>query len=188
MRILLSVLFSLLLAAWSLPARAQDEADGSTFDQKTILHEAEMFFGDASASIAKVIEKAFDDHGRPNAYILGSEVGGAIIFGGRIGKGVLKHKVFGDADVHWIGPSIGLDFGGDASKVFVLVYHLPDIESIYKRYFGVDGSFYFVGGVSLNYRQKGEVILAPIRTGVGLRAGISGGYVKFTKRRTMFPF
>lgn len=74
------------------------------------------------------------------------------------------------------------------SKVFVLVYHLPGTEKIFQRFPSVDGSLYYVGGVGINYQQRDKIILAPIRLGVGLRAGASIGYMHYTKSKTLNPF
>lgn len=168
------------------PAFAQNNDD--TFDEDTILNEAANFFGGASEALAKIVEKVIGEKGRPNAYISGEVVGGALIIGVRYGDGWLTHKIFGDSRVYWRGPSIGPDFGADGSKVFILVYHLPDIEKIFQMFPAVEGSAYFIGGIGVNYQQVDDIILAPIRTGVGLRFGANLGYVKFSKTRKLFPF
>jgi hypothetical protein len=135
-----------------------------------------------------VIEKAFKEHGRPNGYIKGEEASGAITVGLRYGDGLLKMKSGGARKVYWQGPSIGFDFGANASKVFILVYHLSSPGQIFQRFPAVDGSFYYVGGAGINYQQRGNVILAPIRLGVGLRAGASIGYMHYTPKKTYIPF
>ena len=106
----------------------------------------------------------------------------------RYGNGTLVMKSGGKRTVHWQGPSIGFDLGANASKVFVLVYHLPSSDSLFQRFPAVDGSFYYVGGAGINYQQRDNIILAPIRLGVGLRAGASIGYVHYTKTKTLNPF
>ena len=113
---------------------------------------------------------------------------GALGIGGRYGNGTLQMKGGGGASVHWAGPSIGFDAGANASKVFVLVYHLPNVDALFQRFPALDGSFYFVGGVSANYHQSGDIILAPIRLGAGLRAGVNIGYMKYTRKKTWNPF
>ncbi len=171
-----------LLAAESAPA------ENDTYDQDSIIKDAVGWFGKGSEGLAKVVEKAFKEHGRPNGYIKGEEAGGAISVGLRYGNGTLVLKSGGKRTVHWQGPSIGFDLGANASKVFVLVYHLPSSDSIYQRFPAVDGSFYYVGGAGINYQQRDNIILAPIRLGVGLRAGASIGYVHYTKTKTLNPF
>ena len=141
-----------------------------------------------SEGLAKAIEKAFRDQGRPNAYITGEEGSGAFVVGLRYGQGTLERKSGARRSVYWNGPSIGWDVGGNASKVFMLVYHLPSEDAIFQRFPGVEGSLYFVAGFGLNYVQSGPIVLAPIRTGVGLRAGASAGYLSFTPRRSWIPF
>ena len=181
----------------AVPAFAQDkksepkkEAQKSedTYDQDSVLKEAEAFFGRSTEGLAKVIEKAFKDHGRPNGYVKGEEAAGAVTVGLRYGNGTLVMKDGGTRRVWWQGPSIGFDFGGNVSKVFVLVYHLPRASAIFQRFPGVDGSLYWIAGAGINYQQRNNVILAPIRLGVGLRAGASVGYMKYTSSKTYNPF
>lgn len=177
------VLVTLWFAGIAVPAAADD-----TFSAEEISSKATGFFGDMSEGLAKAIEKAFRDQGRPNAYIMGEEGSGAFIVGLRYGQGTLEEKRGVRRTAYWNGPSVGWDFGGNASKVFMLVYHLPDTEAIFRRFPGVEGSLYFVAGFGLNYVQWGEIVVAPIRTGVGLRAGAAVGYLSFTPDRSFIPF
>ena len=184
-----AALAGLLMA---LPAAAEGDApkdaDKNTYDQDSILKDAADFFGESTEGLAKVIEKAFKEQGRPNGYIKGKEASGAITVGLRYGDGVLIMKNGTKRKVFWEGPSIGFDLGGNASKVFVLVYHLPNAERLFERFPSVDGSFYYVGGVGINYQQRDRIILAPIRLGVGLRAGASIGYMHYSRKKTLNPF
>ena len=192
--LLASLLASALAAAAPVFAAEEKKADekasprDDTFDQDSVLRDAEQFFGRSTEGLAKVIEKAFKDHGRPNAYVKGEEIAGAIAVGLRYGNGTLVLKDGKMRPVWWTGPSIGFDAGANASKVFVLVYHLPRPSAIFQRYPGVDGSFYFVGGAGINYQQRDQIVLAPIRLGVGLRAGASVGYINYTPKKTYNPF
>jgi hypothetical protein len=170
----------------TMPAQAAE--DDESYDQETIIHEATEFFGETTAGLAKAIADVFEDQGRPNGFITGEEISGAFVVGLRYGDGTLHRKKGDTRKVHWQGPSVGFDAGGNASKVFVLVYHLDDSEEIYQRFPGVEGTFYFVAGVGVNYQQTGDIILAPIRTGVGLRAGANVGYLRYTKKRSWNPF
>ena len=180
-------MLALLLTAPAFAAETAPE-EKDTYDQDSIIKDAVGWFGKGSEGLAKVVEKAFKEHGRPNGYIKGEEAGGAISVGVRYGNGTLVLKSGGKRTVHWQGPSIGFDLGANASKVFVLVYHLPSSDSIFQRFPAVDGSFYYVGGAGINYQQRDNIILAPIRLGVGLRAGASIGYVHYTKNKTLNPF
>jgi hypothetical protein len=184
----LALLAVALAAAPLRAADSQKDADQDTYDQDSIIKDATEFFGKSTEGLAKVIEKAFKDHGRPNGYIKGEEASGAITVGLRYGNGTLKLKNGAARKVYWQGPSIGFDLGGNLSKVFVLVYHLPGTDKIFQRFPSVDGSFYYVGGVGINYQQRDNIILAPIRLGVGLRAGASIGYMHYTKSKTINPF
>ena len=182
-----------IIAAFAAgPAFAADEkkkpAEGDTFDQDSVLHDAEAFFGKGAEGLAKVIEKAFKENGRPSGYIRGQEAAGAITVGLIYGDGTLVMKNAKARRVFWSGPSIGFDFGANASKVFVLVYHMKNSGALFQRVPAVDGSFYYVGGAGINYQRRGGITLAPIRLGVGLRAGVSIGYVHYTPKKTYNPF
>ncbi len=105
----------------------------------------------------------------------------------RYGECTLNRKTGAVRKVYWQGPTIGFDFGADASKMFILIYHLPDVDWLFQRFPAIDGSFYFIAGVGVNYQQSGDIIQAPIRTGVGLRAGINVGYMHYTREFSWIP-
>jgi hypothetical protein len=173
------------------PAPANEPAAaGQTYTQNEIVNRAAGFFGTTTEGLARAVERVFSEKGSPNAYITGVEGSGAVVVGLRYGDGDLFMKSSGDrpVKVYWQGPSVGFDIGGNASKVFTLVYNLPNTEAIYQRFPGVDGSAYLVAGVGVNYQQNGRIILAPMRTGVGLRAGASIGYLSYSKERNILPF
>jgi hypothetical protein len=146
------------------------------------------FFGKVSVGFAKVVEYAFQRAGKPNGYILGEEAGGAFVAGLRYGEGVLYTKDAGEHRVFWQGPSIGYDFGADGSKTMVLVYDLRSPGEIYNNFAGIDGSAYFIGGVGITFLNNEKVVLAPIRSGLGLRLGANIGYLKYTREPTWNPF
>jgi len=166
----------------------QGDVPQETYTQEETLEAASKFFGGTSAGLAKAVEKAFSELGRPVGYIIGSEGSGAFVVGLRYGEGTLKYKNGGSTKVYWQGPSVGFDFGGNASKVFTLVYNLHWTKDLYQRFPGVDGSLYVVAGVGLNYQRANDITLAPIRTGVGLRAGANVGYLSYTREKTINPF
>ncbi|MDP1690984.1 MAG: DUF1134 domain-containing protein [Burkholderiaceae bacterium] len=174
---------ALALPAWAIAA----ESEANTYDKDTISHDVTEFFGSTTEGLAKVIEKAFAEHGRPNGYIKGEEGSAAVTIGVRYGNGTLTLKSGGSKKVYWSGPSIGFDLGANASKVFILVYRLNKADDIFKRYAGVDGSLYYVGGAGINYQRRGSVVLAPIRLGVGLRAGASVGYMHYRREKSWLP-
>lgn len=174
-----------VVAAAPLAMAAEDEKD--TYDQDSILKDVADFFGETTEGLAKVVEKAFKEQGRPNGYIKGEEISAAITIGLRYGEGELTLKNGGKRNIFWQGPSIGFDLGANASKVFILVYHLPKADSIFQRFPAVDGSLYYVGGAGINYQQRDSIVLAPIRLGVGLRAGASIGYMHYTRTKTLNP-
>jgi len=161
---------------------------GPTYEDDDVLAAAEGTFGKGAKGLAKAIESILRKQGRPNAYIAGREASGAFVVGARYGSGMLNHKVAGTQKVYWRGPSVGFDVGGDAAKVFVLVYNLYDTEDLYKRFPGGEGRLYFVGGFAITYLRRGNVVLIPVRLGVGWRAGINAGYMKFSHKSKWIPF
>lgn len=165
-----------------------DAARGDTFRREEVLSAAEGTFGKGAAGLAGIIERTLKEQGEPNAYISGREAGGAIIVGLRYGAGTMFHKVEGPLPVHWTGPSVGFDLGGDASKVFVLVYNLYDSEELFRRFPAGEGRLYFVGGFAATYLRRGNIVLIPIRLGVGWRQGVNLGYMKFTHKGRIIPF
>lgn len=175
------------LAAFGLAGSSWAEDEAKTYGEDEMLTRAAAFFGKGTEGLAKVIEKAFKDQGRPNGYITGEEASAALTVGVRYGEGRLTLKSGGGAKVYWAGPSIGIDAGANAAKVFTLVYHLPNVKSIYQRFPGVDGSLYWVGGVGVNYQHVNGITLAPIRLGVGLRTGASIGYLHYRDKKSYLP-
>ncbi len=160
-----------------------------TYTYEEVLAAGKSFFGATSEGLANVIKQVFDTYGRPNAIIKGSDTSGAFVVGLRYGSGELvRKKQKQPLKVYWTGPSAGFDFGGSGSQAFMLVYNLEKTGQLFQRFPGVEGSFFFVAGVGVNYYQSGNTIIAPIRTGVGLRTGVSAGYVHFTRKRKWVPF
>lgn len=171
------------------PRRYSDEAgDSGTYSQGEILEAGHGFFGSVSKGLANVVEYAFKQSGRPNGYILGEDAGGAFVAGLRYGEGRLHTRFAGTHKVYWQGPSIGYDFGAEGSKTMVLVYNLRDPSDLFHRFAGVQGSAYIVGGVGVQFQTYGDVTLAPIRAGIGLRLGANIGYLKYTRTPTWNPF
>ena len=146
------------------------------------------FFGTVSRGLATIIEKAVSQWGLPNGYVLGQEAGGAFIAGLRYGEGTLYTKNAGDLRVFWQGPSVGWDIGGEGSRTMMLVYSLPSTDAIYQRFGGIDGSAYFIGGFGITALTVNNIVVVPIRAGVGLRLGANIGYLKFTPTATWNPF
>jgi hypothetical protein len=171
------------------PDRAAAEPrDDATYTMDEIVNAGHRFFGTVTDGLSRVVEYAFSRQGRPNGYILGEEAGGAFIAGLRYGEGILTTKFIDDQPVFWQGPSLGYDFGAEGSKTMILVYNLRHPDDIYHRFAGVDGSAYFVGGVGITFQRYGDVVLAPIRSGIGFRLGANVGYLKYSREPTWNPF
>lgn len=169
------------------PVPAQPPASNQ-FSPNEIIEAGHHFFGGVSRGLAAIVEKAVSQWGLPNGYVLGEEAGGAFIGGLRYGDGTLYTKNAGDIRVYWQGPSLGFDAGADGARTMMLVYNLPRTEAIFERFGGVDGSAYFVGGFGMTALTANDIVVVPIRSGVGLRLGANLGYLKFTTRPTWNPF
>ncbi len=170
-------------AAQSTPQQAN-----STYSPGEIVDAGSRFFGGVSSGLAHIVERAVSQWGLPNGYILGQEATGAFIGGLRYGKGTLYTKNAGDLPVFWQGPSLGWDFGGDGARTMMLVYNLPATDAVYQRFGGVAGSAYFVGGFGMTVLAANNMVVVPIRSGMGLRLGANIGYLKFTPDPTWNPF
>jgi hypothetical protein len=200
-------LVAMLLAA--APARAQQAADtypvvpqqlpesspvlpqppsANQYSSNEVIDAGHHFFGGISRGLASVVEKAVSQWGLPNGYILGEEASGAFIGGLRYGEGRLYTKNAGDMRVFWQGPSLGFDAGADGARTMMLVYNLPRTEAIFDRFGGIAGSAYFVGGLGMTALTGNDIVVVPIRSGLGLRLGANLGYLKFTERPTWNPF
>jgi hypothetical protein len=177
----------LLLPALS-PANAQQSQGGRGFSADEIVRTGHKFFGTVSRGLAEVVEAAFSKWGQPNGYVLGQEGGGAFVVGLRYGDGTLYTKNAGDRRVFWEGPSVGFDAGGEGARTMMLIYNLPATDAIFQRFGGIDGSAYFVGGFGMTALTANNVVVVPIRSGVGLRLGANIGYLKFTPQATWNPF
>ena len=160
----------------------------SAYSDDEVTRAANDFFKNGAQDLSKVLQKVLKEKGQPVAIIRGEEVGGAIGVGVRYGHGELVYKGGGGQKVYWQGPSIGFDLGANAVKLFALVYELPSSERLFRRFPGIDGSLYFVGGFGVNYVQNGDTVIAPVRLGVGWRQGLSVGYMNFSAKKRINPF
>src|SRR5882757_9876250 len=187
MRIVLrTIAFAVALVGWGIgPLAAQEPG---RYSPNELVNAGHQFFGTISQGLATVIEKAISNWGQPNGYVLGQEAGGAIVAGLRYGDGTLYTKNAGDLRVYWQGPSVGFDWGGDGARTMMLVYNLPRTDAVYQRFVGVDGSAYFIGGFGMTALTASNILVVPIRSGVGFRLGANVGYLKFTPAATWNPF
>src|SRR3954464_11185827 len=170
--LILGVLSTAPVAAQSGPPPGTLSAEDSRFNSSEIVNAGHNFFGTVSRGLAQIVERAVSKWGLPNGYVLGEEAGGAFVAGLRYGEGMLYTKNAGDLKVFWQGPSIGWDVGGDGDRTMMLVYNLPATQAVYQRFAGVDGSAYFVGGFGMTVLTANNVVLVPIRSGVGARLGV----------------
>jgi hypothetical protein len=166
----------------------QRQPGPNTYGPDELVGAGHKFFGNVSRGLASVIERAVSQWGLPNGYILGEEGSGAFVAGLRYGEGTLYTKNAGDLRVYWQGPSVGFDWGGDGARTMTLVYNLPATSAIYQRFAGIDGSAYIIGGFGMTALTANNIVLVPIRSGLGLRLGANIGYLKYTPRATWNPF
>jgi hypothetical protein len=157
------------------------------YSKDEVVHNVSDFFGVTAENTGALIEKLFHENGRPAAYIAGQEGSGAFFFGLRYGKGLMYMKDRPTMPVFWQGPTGGFDIGGNASRVFTLCYDLEYPDAIFRRFPGVEGSAYLVGGLGVNYQRADGITLAPVRAGVGLRLGASVGYLAYSRQRNVVP-
>lgn len=173
---------------WPRGARAAAEQQPSEFSGDEVIRAGHHFFGTISRGLAEVVENATRRWGRPNGYILGQEASGAFVGGLRYGEGVMYTRNAGDLKVFWQGPSLGFDAGADGDRTMMLVYGLPAVNAVFHRFGGVDGSAYFVGGFGMTALTADNIVVVPIRSGLGARLGLNLGYLKFTPQPTWNPF
>jgi hypothetical protein len=175
-------------SAGPVPPPPPQPPASNQFSPNEVIDAGHHFFGGVSRGLASIVEKAGSQWGQPNGYILGEEASGAFVGGLRYGDGTLYTKNAGDVRVYWQGPSLGFDAGADGARTMMLVYNLPRTDAIFERFGGVAGSAYFIGGLGMTALTASDIVVVPIRTGVGLRLGANLGYLKFTPHPTWNPF
>lgn len=183
----------LLTGSTLLPTIARANMDTTiqpedTFSAQEVVDAGHRAFGGVTEGLALGIESLFSDFGRPNAYVIGEEGGGALIAGVRYGEGVLVTRNVGQHRLFWQGPSIGFDIGANGSRTMMLAYNLPSVEAVYRRFGGINGAAYAIAGLDISVYASEDIYLAPIRTGVGARLGINAGYLNVTRQPTWNPF
>lgn len=186
-----AILFAITLSLASALAPLSANAQGTVSDAYStdeLINAGSEFFGSVSQGLASVVERAVAQFGQPNAYILGKEGSAALIGGVRYGEGAMYTRNVGQREIFWQGPTIGFDAGADGSQVMMLVYNLPNVNEVYGRYPAVQGTAYFIGGVGMTVMKRDNVIMVPIRSGIGARLGVNVGYLKFTPQPTWNPF
>ena len=179
-----------LLVAGACAGRqeAATPVSAETFSRAEVEDAVQRLSGEVSENMAVALNRVFADYGAPNAFITGEETSGALIIGLTFGAGALETKSGETREIHWQGPSIGFDFGAEGVQTFILIYNLEDVEKLYQRFPGLAGKAFFIGGVGVTYLQSENTILAVMRSGVGIRAGVNAGYVKFRREATILPF
>lgn len=191
--ILLYTLIYITTFSINLSAEWYDEQDSSVseneqFTINELVLAGHDFFGTATEGLGIAIETIFSSLGRPDAYIVGEEASAALIAGLTYGEGVISTKSLGEEKIYWQGPSIGIDYGGDGSRIMFLIYNLDSVNDMYKRYPGTNGTAYIVGGMGGSFFNRSGVTVATIKTGAGVRLGANIGYIKFSEKPKWLPF
>lgn len=170
------------------PTPVNNPGDPGTFRAEELVDSGHRFFGTISRGLALAVQEAVRRWGEPNGYILGQEASGAFFGGLRYGEGRLYTRNAGERRIFWQGPSLGFDVGGDGARTMMLVYNMPTVDSLYQRFVGIDGSAYLVGGFGVTAAAADDMVVVPIRSGLGWRLGVNMGYLKFTPQPTWNPF
>jgi len=189
--LIFSLLLSFLLISFSFGTLlSKTNKKKETFNKSEMVEKAKIYFADLSEGVGIIIERSFNDFGQPSAYIEGEEFSGAFFGGLRYGGGKIYFKDGTVKDVFWNGPSLGFDLGANASRVFTLIYNLEldNYKKLFVRFPDVEGTLYLVAGLAINYQKKNDIIITPVRSGLGLRAGINLGYTKYTQKKSLIPF
>ena len=190
-KILTVLIFSFFLNFFYLNlSNAEEIKKEKTFDKNEMVGKAKIYFADLSEGVGIVIERSFKDFGQPSAYIEGEEFSGAFFGGFRYGGGKMYFKDGTVKDIYWNGPSLGFDLGANASRVFTLIYNLEvdNFNKLLGRFPEVEGTLYLAAGLAINYQKKDDIIITPVRSGIGLRAGVNLGYSKYTEKKSFIPF
>ena len=69
----------------------------------------------------------------------------------------------------------------------MLVYNMPFTDALYKRFVGIDGSAYFIGGFGVTAVAADEMIVVPIRAGVGRASRRQSGLSEIHPRADLEP-
>jgi len=173
-------------AEWYDDQNPSESSEG--FNVSELVLAGHDFFGTATEGLGTAVETVFSALGRPDGYIIGEEASGAIIAGLTYGEGMITTKNLGEEKIYWQGPSIGIDYGGDGSRVMFLIYNMDNINDVHKRFVGTNGTAYVVGGLGGSVYNRGGVTIATIKTGAGLRMGANIGYIKFSENPKWLPF
>lgn len=167
---------------------AQNPAAIENFSESNLIIASAKYLGATAESMAEVIDRIFSRYGEPSAVIRGEEISVAAVIGARYGRGTLIFRDGREFPIYWRGPTAGVDMGATGLKSFALVYNIKQPEDLYRRIPSVDGSLIALGGVAFNYMQHNEIVIAPMRVGVGYQLGVSLGYLKFAPSSGWSPF
>jgi hypothetical protein len=134
-----------------------------------ILSGIERGFDTPSKAIAQTVESILSVLGVPNAYVIGNDVSGALLVGGRYGTGFLHSTVAPPDPVRWRAVSVGLGLGANYGRVVMLVYGLDKLDDLFGLYGSLEGNFHVILGANTSIITRGAVTIVVISSGLGLR-------------------
>ncbi len=134
-----------------------------------VLTAVERGFDTPSKAIAQTLESVLSLFGPPNAYIIGNDVSGAFLVGGRFGTGFLHSTIAPPNPVRWRALSAGLGLGANYGRVVMLVYGIDKLEDIFGLYASLEGNFHVIIGANTSIMTRGPVSIIIISSGLGLR-------------------
>lgn len=140
-----------------------------TTSRNDILRLVEGVFDTASKTVSLPIERAFALFGEPNAYIVGGELSGSFVVGGRHGSGELRFSDGSPEPVIWSALSVGIGLGADYGRVIMLVYGLDRREDVFGDYASLGGSAHFLAGANATILASPRARIVLISSGLGLR-------------------
>ncbi|MCA0419939.1 MAG: DUF1134 domain-containing protein [Proteobacteria bacterium] len=156
--------------AQSVPQR-EDIRPGQlpTASRHDIVRLVEGVFDTASKTVSVPIERSLALFGEPNAYIVGGELSGSFVVGGRHGSGELRFSDGIPMPVVWSALSVGIGLGADYGRVIMLVYGLDRQEDVFGTYASLGGSAHFLAGANATILASSRARIVLISSGLGLR-------------------
>lgn len=140
-----------------------------TTSRQDIFRMAEGVFDTASRTVSIPIERSLALFGEPNAYIVGGELSGSFVLGGRHGSGELRFSDGVPLPVTWSALSVGIGLGADYGRVIMLVYGLDRQEDVFGTYASLGGSAHFLAGANATILASSRARIVLISSGLGLR-------------------
>ena len=175
---LLALAPGLVLAQVAVTDRGVQAGQLPTTSRQDIFRLVETVFDTTFKTVSIPIERSLALFGEPNAYIVGGELSGSLVIGGRYGNGELRFSDGNPISVSWSALSVGIGLGAEYGRVIMLVYGLDRREDVFGTYASLGGSAHFVAGANATILASARARIVLISSGLGLRfSGDVGGIV-----------